>query len=367
MRRHRRTTRTAGASAVAVVALVAAAVAAVTACGRKADPLPPQVRRADTTRDLTVYQETREAVLDWSYPSMTTAGGPLPDLEEIELWRAPIPLGQEPVGTSANDRVMRQRLLEAQGERIAVLDDAARDSATRGSKLVHRDDLEAWRKIHGDEQQVVLWYAVRTFCCGGRASDFSNIARLVPQLPPSPPEDLSAVPGPSGIRLSWLGTGTTATLVERSADGESFSALRAEPVVGSEFLDGTARQGMRWSYRVRAVRKREGEGRVVGDPSPVVSVDYPDSYPPVAPRDLVCLPEERRVLIRWRVVGDAASYRIERRVGNRTDVLADAHQRTSFDDDAPPVGELVYAVSAVDEAGNVSAAARCTATLGTVP
>ena len=342
-------------------------VLGLAACGRVGDPQPPQVRRADTTRDLTVYQEGREVVLDWSYPSMTTAGGPLPDLEVIEIWRAPIPLGQEPLGTTANDRVIRRRLLEAQGERLVVLDAAARDLATRGSKLQVRDDLEAWRKVHGDEQQVVLWYAVRTFCCAGRASDFSNIARLVPQLPPSPPDFLRAVPGPSGIRLSWPGTGDTLTLVERSADGESWTAVKAEPVAGSEYLDATAGQGMQWSYRLRSVRKREGEGRVIGDPGPVVTVDNLDTFPPTAPRDLVCLPEENRVLIRWQAVFDAAAYRIERRSGSRVEELAAAHTRTSFEDDGPPVGELTYAVSALDAAGNSSPAARCTATLGTVP
>jgi len=342
-------------------------VVGLTACGRKADPLPPQVRRADTTRDLSAYQEAREVVLDWGYPSMTTSGGPLPDLEVIELWRAPIPFGQEPLGSTANDRVMRYRLLEAQGERIAVLDDDARDRATHGSKLEVRDDLEAWQKVHGDEQQVVLWYAVRTFCCGGRASDFSNIARLVPQLPPSPPESFKAVPAPSGIRLSWLATGNTSTLVERSADGESWAAVRAEPVVGSEYVDATARQGMRWSYRLRSVRKSEAEGLVIGNPGPVVWVDFLDSYPPAAPQDLVCLPEEDRVLIRWRTVTDAASYRIERWAGKLMTELAAAHPRTSFEDDDPPVGELTYAVSAVDEAGNASESARCTASRGTVP
>jgi hypothetical protein len=346
-----------------VVAITLGAVG----CGKKADPQPPLVRRADTTRDLAAYQDANEVVLDWGYPSMTTAGGPLPDLELIEVWRAPIPLGQEPEGTTAGDRAMRIRLFEAQGERIASLDDAARDRATRGSRLVYRDDLEAWRKIHGAEQQVVLWYAVRTTCCGGRASDFSNIARLVPQLPPSPPESLRATPGPSGIRLGWRGSGDATTLVERSPDGQSWSAVAAEPVPGTEYLDATAGQGATWSYRVRSVRRREGEGRVVGDPGPVVTVDYPDVYPPEPPRDLVCLPEERRVVVRWRGVPAAVSYRVGRLRGDRMVQLVEAHPETSFDDDDAPVGDLIYSVSAVDAAGNVSEPVTCSATLGTAP
>ena len=355
------------ASTVIVPALVVGLVG-LTACGKKADPLPPQIRRADTTRDLTVYQEGREAVLDWSYPSVTTAGGPLPDLERVELWRAPIPFGQEPVGTTARERALRFQFLEAQGERIADMDDAAMDAATSGPKLAYRDNLETWRKVHGDEQRVVLWYAVRAICCGGRVSDFSNIARLVPQLPPSPPEGLRAVAERAGVRLSWLATGTSATLVERSSDGENWVSVTAGPVRVPEYVDATAKQGDTWSYRLRAVAKGEEANRVIGDPGEVVTVEFPDLYPPATPEDLVCLPEETRIRIRWRSVRDATGYRVERRVERHAWlVLAEGHPRSSFEDENPPVGELIYAVRAVDGAGNASDAATCTAYIGVAP
>jgi len=350
------------------ILLVVAGLGGLTGCGKKGDPLPPQIRRADTTRDLGVYQEGREAVLDWSYPSVTTAGGPLPDLERIELWRAPIPFGQEPVGSTARERALRFQLLEAQGERIADMDDAAMDAATRGPKLFYRDDLDAWRKVHGAEQQVVLWYSVRAICCGGRVSDFSNIARLVPQLPPSSPEGLRAVPERAGMRLSWLATGQTSTLVERSSDGQQWALVTAEPVTITEYIDATAKQGQRWSYRLRAEAKGEQENRVIGDPSEVITVEFPDLYPPATPEDLVCLPEETRITIRWRSVRDAASYRIERRIaGSRWLVLAEDHPRSSFEDEDPPVGELTYRVRAVDRAGNASDVVRCTSYIGVAP
>jgi hypothetical protein len=315
-----------------------------------------------------VFQEGREAVIEWSYPSVTSAGGPLPDLERIEVWRAPIPFGQEPVGTTARERALRFQLLEAQGEPIADLDDAGLDAITRGPKLILRDDLDAWRKVHGTELQVVLWYAVRTYCCGGRASDFSNIGRLTPQLPPSPPEGLEAVAERAGVRLSWLPTGQAATLVERSPDGETWKAITSNPVTVSEYIDATARQDKMWHYRLRAVTKGEGENRVVGDPSEAVSLEFPDLYPPGVPEDLVCLPEETRIRIRWRTVRDAAGYLIERRAGRgKWEVLAEKHPSASFEDASPPVGELSYRVRAVDDAGNASETVECTANLGVSP
>jgi len=67
-----------------------------TACGIKGPPLPPIIRVAERTRDLSLVQEGERVILHWSYPQMTTAGSPLPDLEEIEVWRVEIPSGQEP-------------------------------------------------------------------------------------------------------------------------------------------------------------------------------------------------------------------------------------------------------------------------------
>lgn len=355
-------------SSLVAAALIALAAATLAGCGRKGPPLPPQIRRAETTRDLEVFQEGSEAVLSWSYPSMTSSGGPLPDLESIEVWRASIPLGQDLLGNTSEDRAMRNRLLEAQGERIAALDDAALDEATRGPKLVLRDDLAAWRGVHGDEQPVVLWYAVRTICCSGRPSEFSNIGRLVPQLPPSPPDELSAETTREGIRLRWLAAGNLKTIVERSSGEGDWVELAPQPLTVSEYLDVRAQQGRRWSYRLRAVRETDAEGRIVGEPGPVLTVDYPDTYPPAAPSNLVCLPEEERIMLRWQSIDATASYRVERRVGDGDWVaLAERIEAAEFDDQSPPVGVLTYAVRAVDHAGNTSEAAQCTALQGRSP
>ena len=94
------------ASVAAAVVMIAVA-SLLSGCGRKGDPLPPQIRRAETTRDLEVFQQATDAVVTWTYPSMTSAGGPLPDLESIEVWRADIPLGHP------NDRGLRRGLLAA--------------------------------------------------------------------------------------------------------------------------------------------------------------------------------------------------------------------------------------------------------------
>jgi predicted small lipoprotein YifL len=346
-----------------VLALVALAPIG---CGRKGPPLPPQVRVADTTRDLEVYQEGREAVLTWSYPDITTAGGPLPDVEAVEVWRATIPAGQEPPDVTSRDREIRYRLLEAEGELLASLNEAGIADATRGLKLRWRDDLEVWHEVRGSADRQVLWYAVRTICCRRRLSEYSNIARIVPQLPPPPPTGLKATPSADGIVLTWSPIPESAALVER-AEEERWTVVSREPVTGDRWRDVGAEQGKRWSYRLRAVKVEDG-GRVVGEPGESIAIDYPDIYPPAVPSNVVCLPEAERVRIRWQESAGAAWYSVARRVNDGDwEPLAERHQQVMFDDHDPPLGTVAYGVRAVDQAENHSDLATCTTLMGSQP
>ena len=341
-------------------------VLALVGCGRKDAPLPPVIRVAETTRDLAVVQEGGEAVLQWSWPAMTTAGGPLPDVEKIEVWRVAVPTGQEPEGTSAKDQELRASLLEARGERIRTLEGPALEEATRGSGLEVRDDLGWWFAMREDAREgQVVWYGVRTVCCGARVSRFSNVARLVPQAPPPPPGELTATPGPHGITLSWQ---ADSVLVERSDDGEQWSQITPEPVRDRSFTDTAAELGQTWWYRLRGVRSPDGEGLVRGPAGEPRRVPYPDVYPPPPPDDLVCLPEADRVRLRWQPVSGAVSYAVARRPeGGSWSELAPSLTATAFVDTEPVGGAVTYAVRAVDDVGNRSEEALCTAVVARAP
>ena len=349
--------------------VVLALAASLVACGKEGPPLPPEIRVAERTKDLTAFQEGDEAVLRWSYPTMTTAGQNLTDIEEIQVWRATLPLGQElPPPISPQDRQLRRLLLETEGEVLRSLGPQEIAEATRGSSIVLRDDLEAWRMTVEEPDSVVLWYGVRTVCCRRRESELSNVVRLEPQAPPSPPTDLSLDAGSEGIDVLWTPTAEAKTLVERSPDGAVWTTVTDDAVEGGSWQDKEASQGQAWSYRLRSVIALPGGGRVVGQPSPPARIDHPDTYPPPAPAEIVCLPEGAQVRVRWQGVAGAMIYRVSRQhEGAAFEVLADDHQSTEFTDPAPPLGELTYVVIAQDAAGNRSQAASCEVVMGAVP
>ena len=341
----------------------------VAGCGKEGMPLPPEIKVAERTTDLTAFQEGGVAVLEWSYPSMTTDGGALTDLEVIQIWRASLPKGQEPPPpVSSQDRQMRRQLLETQGEVIPTLEPEALAEITRGSSLVFRDDLSAWRASAADAEETIIWYGVRTVCCKRRESALSNIVRLLPQLPPDPPAGLQLQAGLDGISLEWTAAGDALVLVERSPDGARWTRVTEEPISETGWLDSEAAQGQSWSYRLRAVSRVEGGGRVIGEPSPPARIDHPDTYPPAKPEGVVCLPEGQRVRVRWQPVAGAAVYELTRQRGEtRTEVLAGDHSSVEFTDPKPPLGEITYLVVARDAAGNRSEAASCTVVMGAAP
>ena len=345
------------------------AVAGLISCGKEGVPLPPEIRVAERTTDLTAFQEGETAVLRWRYPSMTTAGQSLSEVEAIRVWRATLPLGQEPPPPmSAQDRQLRRQLLEGEGEVVRTLGAEELAAITRGARLVYRDDLVAWRdQVADSEQAFVIWYGVQTVCCRGRGSELSNVARMEPQAPPPPPAELQLTAGAEGVDVGWRQEDDLETLVERSDDGTSWSVVTEDPVDGDRWRDSTAAQGQSWSYRVRSVRRLEGGAQVVGEPSSASRVDHPDTYPPKIPSDVVCLPEGAQVRVRWQLVSGAETYRVSRRADGTEVLLADDLATIEMTDTSPPLGDLQYFVVAQDGAGNASEAASCTVVMGAEP
>ncbi len=338
-------------------------------CGRAGPPLPPEIRVAERTTDLSAFQEGQIAILRWSYPQATTSGKALTDIEAIQVWRASLPLGQEPPApNTTQDRQMRQQILENQGEIVQSLDPEQIAVATRGSTIVFEDDLDSWRQTEEEPESRVLWYGVRTVCCRHRESSLSNVVRLEPQAPPPPPTGLMLEADSSGIELRWVQGVDMKTLVERSSDGATWDSVTELPVDGGTWQDTSARQGRMWIYRLRSVRTIAAGGQVVGEPSAPARIDYPDTYPPAAPTGVVCLPEGGRVRVRWQLVTGAAVYRVSRvHLDGQPELLADQVTSAEFTDDTPPFGKLDYLVTAVDAAGNGSDPASCTVVMGADP
>ncbi len=335
------------------------AVVALGGCGRKADPLPPIKEVPETTTDLTVHQEGNDTVLTWSYPQLTRAGSPLVDLERVEVWRLPVPPGQEGVAAGPAGEALRRQLMLARGTLVARLEGESLKQATRGSKLTYSDALPT---VPPGTSPGALWYAVRSRRRDGTTSALSNIVSWIPKPVPASVTGLAAKPTRDAIELSWEAVPKGTYAVERrNAAGGAWEIVSPIGIEATQFSDTGAKQGQTWQYRVRTLIQG-----AASPPEGEITVPYPDVYPPPPVPTLVCLPEPDVVRLRWEASPEAgAHYKVFRRsAGGTWEHLAEDATSTVFTDEHPPAGELEYAVKAVDSAGNESDGVTCAARIG---
>ena len=296
-------------------------------CGKEGLPLPPEIRVAERTTDLTAFQEGDEAVLRWSYPAMTTSGQNLTDIEEIQVWRAALPPrpGTACTGLAAGPTDAAAAPGGPGRDAEGAWTGRNRNCTTRGSAILLRDDLRAVAADRGETPELfVLWYGVRTVCCRHRESELSNVVRLEPQAPPDPPIDLGLEAGADGIAVRWTPAADTKTLIERSADGAVWTAVTDEPVDGENWRDENAHPGTGLELSSAFGDRASGAAIWwVGKPSQPARIDHPDTYPPGAPSDVVCLPEGTQVRVRWQAVASAGGLQrvpsTRRRIGGHPD------------------------------------------------
>lgn len=339
--------------------VIVAALVALVGCGRKADPLPPIIEVPETTTNLFVYQEHLDAVLTWSYPTLTRAGRNLTDLGRIEVWRLDVPPGQESAGSGTQAEELRRQLMLGRGRLIARLEAEGLHTATRGSKLEFRDALSP---VTETSVPTTLWYAVRTRRRDGTPSALSNIVAWKPKPVPPAVTGTTATPGPDGIELTWQGVPDGGYAVERREAGAGpWEIVSPVGFTSTSFVDRQVQQGKTWQYRVRTVIELTASPPVDG-----VTVPYPDAYPPLAPTSLVCLPEETAVHLRWDTSAEPdVRFRVTRRHGaGEWTAVGTAVLATEVRDTAVPAGAVDYEVRAVDAAGNASAPAACSVRVG---
>jgi hypothetical protein len=356
--------------------------AAAASCGKKGDPLPPLPTRPARVRDVAVEQQGELAEISFTFPSQRVDGAPLRDLAEIDVYRienpSPAFTAEAVSGGARSDRApisgerrraeaerRREQQILSASRRVAAISSDFFSAATRGSRIVWRDDL---RPYLADAHPPTLAWAVVTVRGNGERSEISNIATLAPAVPPKAPTDLAADAEETRICLSWAppADDLSGAPVEIAgyrvyrrllADSDYGPPLDAEPVAAPEFADTTAAYGSTYVYTVTAIAKDRAKAE--GPPAIQFGIDYRDVFPPRGVERLDALPEAHRVRLSWDPVDakDLAEYRVFRAVGSGAPALLgkSAPDRPEFDDATVSPGLTYrYTVVAVDKSGNAS-------------
>jgi len=131
------------------------------------------------------------------------------------------------------------------------------------------------------------------------------------------------------------------------------------PIAETRFSDTRIEWGAERCYVVRAVETIDTL-TLESDAAPPSCKKLVDTFPPAAPKGLTAVPTEGAVNLIWQPKGekDLNGYLVLRAVGpgeNLSPVTASPIQGTTFKDAVELAVRYVYAVAAVDKAGNTSA------------
>jgi hypothetical protein len=202
---------------------------------------------------------------------------------------------------------------------------------------------------------------------------------IVPLVPPPPPPPAPKIAyDESTVTVSWPPLGSAepapsdgvlpsrpigAALPEISytvydvSDPDAALKLTATPLSDPRYEDKRIAWGAKRCYAVRAAARIAGTV-IEGDASPETCDTLTDTFPPAAPKGLAAIPSEGAINLIWEPNGesDRAGYVVlrARAPSDKLEAITELIQETSFRDGVQPGITFVYAVVAVDRAGNRS-------------
>ena len=356
----------------------------VVACGKKGDPMPAPRTIPQAATDLKVRQRGLEVVAEFAYPKATVAGLPLPGIDAVTLYALDRPVAAAvsavPAGATAAAGARGAALLMPDPREFALaakpflaLSGAELASAISGDRITVRFRLP--EPLAADLPARI--FSVRTHAQGGETSDWSNLAGLLPRLPPAPPQSFLAVASRDGVELSWaaapsgttIGASGATAATAASAASAGYNVYRRDaartsygaPIAtldasASSTVDSGVTYGRRYIFALTAIGIREplSESALSAERE----IDYQDRFAPFPPVELSALGSVGEVRLVWQASPDpdVAGYVIE-----RADPDADFHRVNTepvaaleFTDRGLSSGNTFqFRVAAIDKSGNL--------------
>jgi hypothetical protein len=142
------------------------------------------------------------------------------------------------------------------------------------------------------------------------------------------------------------------------APGEVETRLTEQPIEDARFVDKRIEWGTERCYVIRAVQVVDSLP-LESDASPSTCVMLTDTFPPAAPVGLNTVAADGAVNLIWdpNSESDLAGYVVSRAIAPDSSLVSITPSpvlETTFRDTVPAGARVMYAVQAVDKAGNVS-------------
>ena len=351
-------------SRIQTTVLLALLVSFGATCGKRRPPLPPIERVQQRTESLSGIQRGNQVILSWPAPLRNAPDASVQSIRRIDVYRlAEKP--RAPLALTEEEFAARSTLIGS------VTYDEIKSA---GDTLTYSDNLQ----LAGEPAR--LRYAVRYVNAAGQRAAFSNFLLLEPAARVAKPPTLIASGkeiSESAVTISWqpptenIDDSTPVNLlgynVYRVAESESEvspAPLNTALVTGTRYVDQNFKFGESYRYIVRSVSLGTEGGQVESLNSNPITVSPKDVFAPSAPASITVAAAPGRLSLFFPAnpESDIAGYNIYRSTdpdlpkSQWTKLNAALLTRTTFQDEKVEPGKrYYYYLTAVDEAGNVSA------------
>ena len=387
------------------------------ACGKKGPPLAPLVKLPSPPTDLTAERRGDAVDLQLTIPATNSDGShpanissmdvygvtlppvaPVPPLTDQQLLKLATKVASTPVKApkDPNDTVEEDdpdeaaEPLEGKGlDQGAVT--RAHETLTpamltavempKASKRAKAADLSSSGPLVGAPAGPALRsYFTAGVTTRGKNGPLSKRV-TVPLLPPPPAPGTPALSyGETAITVTWppVAAGPTAQAADADevlpstpigvarpviaynvydASGPEPVRLTEKPIAEPKFVDPRVTWGEKRCYVARTAETVSGTS-IESEASPQVCETLVDTFPPAAPKALQAVPSDGTINLIWEpnTESDLAGYLVLRATAPGDDLQPLTPQPIpdpSFKDTVPAGVRYVYAVKAVDKAGNV--------------
>jgi predicted small lipoprotein YifL len=382
------------------------------ACGKKGPPLPPLVKIPAAPGDFSADRRGATVDLQFTVPSSNRDNSRPANIERVDVYAITAPPSitddqllkrgtrvasvdvkapRDPDQTVQEDepaedvdpavgKGLDQGAVARVSEELTPQSLASADlGKDRGAEAKRRADDATQGPLVGPATGVPSRiYAAVGVSTRGRTGTLSKrvIVPLVP--PPPPPEQPKLSYDEREVTLTWNGV---ATPVAPATDGdvlpskpigpqppsiaynvydvsaETATKITKTPVTDTKMSDPRIAWGERRCYTVRAVKSVDGL-TVESDAAPPACDTLTDTFAPAAPKGLRSIAGERSINLVWdpNSESDLAGYLVFRGTGDQLAQITPAPiPDPTFADGVQPGMRYVYAIKAVDKAGNSSA------------
>jgi fibronectin type 3 domain-containing protein len=190
--------------------------------------------------------------------------------------------------------------------------------------------------------------AVRVMGANARDAGWSNTVSLGVVAPLPTPDALTAQAVPTGVQLTWRGSGVRFRIFRRTQSEPELLTT----TVQHEFIDTTSEYGKTYHYSVQALDKSESEV------SPEFAITPADRFAPAVPAGLTAVISTASIELVWErnTEADLAGYRVYRAEDDAIyQLISGTQEAPNYSDRKIESGKRYrFSVTAIDQNGNES-------------